>query len=142
MMKFTDEQLTKLYERGLNDTQIARKLGVTPSAVSYRRRKLGLSARVWRPSPTRGKFCYMKDLCKRSQRLECKSLDFLECDLAEARKARLKNHLRFLARPVSLNQLADKWRLTLGLVVEVVRDLDFKEFKVEGNDIIIYPKRG
>ncbi|GAH47120.1 unnamed protein product, partial [marine sediment metagenome] len=40
--RFTDQQLIDLHEKGLNDREKAEKLGVTPSSVSYRRRKLGL----------------------------------------------------------------------------------------------------
>jgi len=41
---FTDQQLIDLHEKGLNDQEKAEKLGVTPSAVNYRRRRLGLEA--------------------------------------------------------------------------------------------------
>ncbi|GAJ03060.1 unnamed protein product, partial [marine sediment metagenome] len=42
---FTDKQLTELtvlYEKGLNDPEIAKELGVKREAVKYRRKKLGL----------------------------------------------------------------------------------------------------
>ena len=40
--KFTDEQLLKYYKAKLNDVEIAKKLGVTPPAIRYRRRLLDL----------------------------------------------------------------------------------------------------
>jgi len=39
---FTDEQLIMLYERGLNDPEIAEELGVKRHVVKHRRKKLGL----------------------------------------------------------------------------------------------------
>jgi hypothetical protein len=49
--KFTDSQFLELYRRGLSDKEIARSLGVTPDAVSARRRrKFKLPPnRVYRP---------------------------------------------------------------------------------------------
>jgi hypothetical protein len=41
-LKFTDEQFKELWSQGLNDVQIAERLGVTPEAVGHRRRKVGL----------------------------------------------------------------------------------------------------
>lgn len=40
--KFTDEELIELYNEGLNDREIAEKLGVGRSTVNTRRRRLGL----------------------------------------------------------------------------------------------------
>jgi len=40
--RFTDEELLTLYEKGLNDREIAEEVGVTPSAVSHRRRLMKL----------------------------------------------------------------------------------------------------
>jgi len=39
---FTDQQLIDLHERGLNGREIAEELDVTPSAVNYHKRRLGL----------------------------------------------------------------------------------------------------
>ncbi|HOP08741.1 MAG TPA: hypothetical protein PK718_01830 [Candidatus Methanofastidiosa archaeon] len=40
--KFTDESLLELYKNGMTDKEIADELGVSQSAVNYRREKLGL----------------------------------------------------------------------------------------------------
>lgn len=40
--KFTDEQFMKLYKEGLNDAEIARRLGVSATSVRDRRKQLGL----------------------------------------------------------------------------------------------------
>ncbi len=44
VLKFTDEQLKELYDKKWNDSEIARVLGVTSSAIGVRRRRLGLPA--------------------------------------------------------------------------------------------------
>ena len=46
--KFTDEEFLDLYEKGMNDGEIADKLGVTPSAVGNRRRLMELPTNKWR----------------------------------------------------------------------------------------------
>ena len=43
-VKFTDEQLIELYDENLSDSEISKRLGVTPPAVCTRRRRLGLSS--------------------------------------------------------------------------------------------------
>jgi len=40
--KFSNEQFMELYEKGLNDTEIANEFGVWPASVGYRRRLLNL----------------------------------------------------------------------------------------------------
>lgn len=42
VLKFTDEQLIELYNKDLNDVQIAKILRVTPPAIRYRRNRLRL----------------------------------------------------------------------------------------------------
>jgi len=42
LKKFTDEQFLQLYQQGLSDSEIARRLGVSVTAVWERRRRLGL----------------------------------------------------------------------------------------------------
>ena len=42
--RFTDEQLTGLHVQGLSTRQVAKRLSVSPAAVSYRLRELGLKA--------------------------------------------------------------------------------------------------
>lgn len=39
---FTEQQLIELHEQGFNDREISDKLGVTPQAVGFRRKRLGL----------------------------------------------------------------------------------------------------
>ena len=39
---FTDEQLIELYEQGLSDREIGKKLGAHPTTVGLYRRRIGL----------------------------------------------------------------------------------------------------
>ena len=39
---FTDQQLIELHAQGFNDREISEKIGVTPQAVGFHRKKLGL----------------------------------------------------------------------------------------------------
>jgi transposase len=50
-LKFTDEELIRLYNEGLNDREIARALNVSKSSVRARRVRLGLQ-----PQPSVAKF--------------------------------------------------------------------------------------
>jgi len=52
LRKFDDEILLDLHRQGLTDAQIAEELGVTQSAVNYRREKLGLKNN-YRKHPTK-----------------------------------------------------------------------------------------
>jgi len=60
--KFSDDNLLQLYEKGMTDRQIADELGVSQSAVNYRRGKLGLPSNFERKEPSND---LIKDLNQR-----------------------------------------------------------------------------
>ena len=59
LKKFTDDEFLQLYQQGLSDPEIARRLGVHRMTVWYRRKKLGLPAnkpKLWKSKTMRDKF--------------------------------------------------------------------------------------
>jgi len=61
-LKFTDEQLRELYAKKLNDTQIGAILGVSNSAISVRRKRLGLPSLYKKGEKSRAAYYALDDL--------------------------------------------------------------------------------